>query len=198
MEEPEAALALTDEAAGGTTINGEKPPGPDTDLEGEADAVVRSGDGRKNRTKKWLLVGVTGMLLTLSAGIAARFLMVRQETSLKTSTINISAEPPQAAEQLPDFLVPLPASKENLVLRVSLVLHWSQEARSRFLQRQVSIRSEIYHRLGAIVASGMITKQGGGLESKQKVALEGELTRIFQRELGPRQLTVSVNEAVFL
>ena len=198
MEEPEEALNWKDEAAAGTTINGEKPPSTDTDPEGEADAVVRSEGGRKNRTKKWLLVGVAGMLLTLGAGIAARFLMVRQEASVRTSPVNISAELPQTAEQLPDFLVPLPASKENLVLRLSLVLNWSQEARSRFLQRQVSIRSEIYHRLGAIVASGMITKQGGGLESKQRIELEGEITRIFQRELGPHQLIVSVNEVEFL
>jgi flagellar basal body-associated protein FliL len=167
--------------------------------------TLASTEKRRWWTRKWLQVGVAGIFLTLGAVSAALFLVSRHDAPAMTSGSKILAKLPGAtealpatAETLPDFLLPLETNNKNVVLRVSLDLHWPQEVRTRFMQRQVAIRSKIYHRLGEFLASGMITRQGSGLAYKQKTQLEGEITRIFERELGQHQLIVSIRKIDFL
>jgi hypothetical protein len=171
----------------------------------EDSAAAGSTNVRRWWTKKWLLVGVTGLLLTLSAGVAARFFILRQEVPPQTARSDGSAKVVGSAELLsapaewlPDFLVPLRSGEENVLLRVSLAIHWLPAVRARYMERQVAIRSQIYHRLVEIIATEMISTEGGKLEYKQKKELEGEITRIFEGELGPGQLMVLVKEANFM
>jgi len=197
LTEPEVNFTGQKKAVKETTPNDGKSPAAETDAGGDGGAAVASSEPQRWWIKKWLLVGVAGML-ALSAGAAAHFLIISQETVPQTATSKISAKLPEAAETLPDFLVPLEADSEHVVLRVSLALHWSPEVRTRFMQRQIAIRSEIYHRLGAIVASGLISGKEDAEEYKYKAELEGEITRIFERELGSPHLMVWVKEVDFL
>ena len=181
-----------------TTMDDEKlPPAEKNQEEDGAEAEKSTGD-QKRWSKKWLLVGVVGILLTFSVGGATLFILLRQEVLPQTIGAKNSAKLPGVAEQLPDFLVPLEPGNENVVLRVSLALHWPQEVRARYMQRQVVIRNEIYHLLGEIIDSGGIDRKGDGLKYKQKADLENGITRIFERELGPRHLIVLVKKADFL
>jgi flagellar basal body-associated protein FliL len=197
LTEPELNFTSQKRDVEETTPNDGKSPVTETDAEGDGGAAVAPSEQRGKWSKRWLLVGVAGVL-ALSAGVAAHFLIISQETPPQTVTSKISAKLPEAAETLPDFLVPLEADSEHVVLRVSLALHWSPEVRARFMQRQIAIRSEIYHRLGAIIASGLITGKEDAPEYKYKAELEGEITRIFERELGAQQLMVSVLEVDLL
>jgi hypothetical protein len=191
---------------GETAMDEDKSSATETDpkIDGSA-TTVASKEKRRWWTRKWLQVGVAGIFLTLGAVSAALFLVSRHDAPALTSASKILAKLPGAteslpatAETLPDFLLPLETNNKNVVLRVSLDLHWPQEVRTRFMQRQVAIRSKIYHRLGEFLASGMITRQGSGLAYKQKTQLEGEITRIFERELGQHQLIVSIRKIDFL
>ena len=194
----EMILTGQQEILGETTMADETIPSTGKDPEGDgAENDGSTGDQNWWR-KKWLLVGFIGMLLAFGIGGAALFILTRQQVLPRTIGAKLSAKLPEIAEQLPDFLVPLEPDDEKVVLRVSLALHWPQEVRARYKQRQVAIRNEIYHLLSEIVFSAEIDKKGDGLKYKQKAELESQITRIFERELGPGQLIVLVKKADFL
>ncbi len=204
--EPEITSADHQNHVDETAVDEDKSSATETnpEVDGSATAVA-STEKPRWWTRKWLQVGVAGAFLTFGVASAALFFVSRHDAPALRPKSKISAKLPgtskslpATAETLPDFLLPLETNNRNVVLRVSLDLHWPQEVRSRFMQRQVAIRSRVYNRLGEFLASGMITRQGSGLAYKQKAQLEGEITRIFERELGPRQLIVSIRKIDFL
>ena len=196
---PEKQLSDEREETGGDTNMGGEDPSSSAD-DDEVSAVTEEPpvSQREKGTKKWLVIVVALMVFGFIAYVAKGFWQSPQDETPRSATAEIPATPTKIIEPLVDFLLPLKETGKKILLQISMEVHWPQEARARFMQKQVGIRDKIYARLREMAGARLITVERGRLRSGQRAKLTDEITRILERELATPDIGVYIKEAKLL
>lgn len=168
------------------------------DQEGTAATEKPPVSQRAGGRKKWLLVISVLIGFGFIAYAAKGFLQSPHDDAPRSAQTEIPATSPKTTESLVDFLVPLKEPGKKILLQVSLEVNWPQDARARYMQKQVDIRDEIYRRLRGMMEARLIIVEGGRLRSGQRAKLTDEITRILERKLTTRDIGVYIKEAKLL
>jgi len=195
-KQPEEARSETPATAEGRAAE-DGPPVATPPEAGGAEGELPSEQQPRRRRRPLTLV-VAGVVVLAMVGIAAFFALSRGGKSGSPTSPDVKERAAPAGDTLAEFFVPLSTPGEHVLVRVSFAVKWGEERRIAFLQEQVAIQDEVYQKLYDMTAKGMIPRKGSALEENNRLQVEREVTRIFERSLGAQDFKVSIQEVLFL